>query len=321
MPDQTVYDDFQKFYDSLKLADEVTTFSEGNTSPIQYTTSGTNVGTEGVGPSQEGQGVGSTLMNLDTDIWLGQTVGTLALRYQPPPAEVVLGTMDHLIQQLSPKSVEDLFQMVVVTSPFSTEYREEWCHRLDRIEKAVYESPLRTDLKPEFRVTKTVQLYVNLIRAQRLAELGEYNAAGAILNELCDDDKWSEVEPDRHTNVLFHLFVHQVCTDNWEDALDTLRRMWSEIKVMSGTTRYNSMAWDDWFAVHLIMWFFATYVNAFHVQLSAALTLSMHAIAGGRKRIIMRAMQPKDIAALVGSHYYEFARSLHPELPAAQDAG
>lgn len=320
MPEQTVYDDFQKFYDSLKLTDEqVVNFSEGD--PTNYTTSGTNISTEGVGPSQEGVAGKAAIPSVDTDIWLGQTVGTLALRYQPPPTGVVLGTIDHLIAQLSPKNVEDLFQMIVVTSPFSVDYRDEWCLRLDKIEHAVYESPASTKLKSEFKVTKTVQLYANLIRANRQTELGHFDAAGIILTELNDDDAWINVEPDRHANVLFHLFVHQLCTDKWEDALDTLKRMWSEILLMSGSARYNSMAWDDWFSANLILWYFATHINAFYIQVSTAMSLNMHAVAGGRKRIILRALKPSDIAALSGKVYYSHARQLHPELPASEDAG
>ena len=149
------------------------------------------------------------------------------------------------------------------------------------------------------------------MRANRRIENGDFISAESILQILYDN--LDEI-PERQTNTLFYCFVHYLCTNQWDKSVQVIKRMWSIIKLMNDANRYNWGAWDDWFAVHVVIWFFSKHINNYVLFIGSNMNMHIGSIIGGRKYLLVPKTK-ESIIDLISLAYYNKAKELNPELP------
>ena len=249
-----------------------------------------------------------------TDAWLGQN---FSLMFKYPQRIVnkdyVLKTMDQHYENVCTgklNSITDWFQLLILIYGCRDNFPKEYQELLLKTEKRFYNSSSSTDMLDH--VGKSLQIYFHIIRAHYKAENNDFEAADSIFDSLCEN--WMLVE-EKQTNILYHSFIHYVCTAQWKKAIFTARRMWSILKIMNNSDRYNWGAMDDWIMINVVQWFILQYVSDYAKFVSVEESVEITSLLGNKKTLLLNHITPEIIADIIKPYYYTKLRSIVTNLP------
>lgn len=158
-------------------------------------------------------------------------------------------------------NVDDWLQVVRNTRAPDEEWHDRWKTRVQESEQLLYLSNSSLILKDKYTASKINELFFHIIRAYLRAEEGNFEAADIIWNELAKN--WMNVDLYRQSNLLYHLFVTSLCTNQWDKALGYMKQLWSLVKSMDSILRHEHGAWDDWTTCLLVSWYFSSRCKTF----------------------------------------------------------
>jgi len=297
-------DDFQSLWNSLETidTDKIDTFDEPE--PQTHFLD--------IGPGTSIAYMARSPDLIRHNLVLGNTIGSLDSGFVPPVPEITIRVMKDCISRMSSKyGPEDFAQTFITIFPVRNNCITEYNSYFDQGEQFLYNTIKDVSLKNGISLGQTTQLFLNLIRVHRRIEDGDFVNAESILQILYNN--LDEI-PEKQTNTLFYCFINYLCTNQWDKSVQVIKRMWSIIKLMDNANRYNWGAWDDWFAVHIVLWFFVNHINKYALFLCDNMNMHIGSIIGGRKFLLV----PKDkesIIDLISLSYYNKAKELNPELP------
>ena len=266
--------------------------------------------------STSSSSTGETRYNsiLELEIQLGKPFGLINQISSLPDEGILIKLMHAQHQRLDSQfGPDDWFRLLVTVYPVCRD-NEIYNDYIHETAQRFYKTP--TSAEPIKSITRNSELFFHIIRAYSFARMKDFTSAGEILNKLSAE--WMDTDESRQTNILFHNFIHDICTNQWQEALQITRRLWSIMRLMDATNRYNWGAWDDWFLAHIIMWYFAAYVPEFcSVLMKDGIHLT--SLVGYKKALFMRQYDANDIASFVSKAYYNHACTLNPTLPTLAD--
>lgn len=157
------------------------------------------------------------------------------------------------------------------------------------------------------------ELYFHMLRAYTRAEEGDFVTARKMWQGI--HENWIQHANDyRKPFILTALYLTSLSTNEWEQAMHYLRKMWSIIKFMDGVKRYAFGIWDEWITCIILSWFFAKHTDYLYVFCKDYIEQS-NPFVFQRKSIILENMKDSFITEVIPKAYYEKARQLNPGLP------
>jgi len=252
--------------------------------------------------------------SLLADAWLGKT---FPMMYRTPQRlaskDVLMETFRMQFDNVSldrPYSISDWLQILILTHDCKEDIKEEYFQFVSKTERLLYNAADSVDFLDY--VDGTIQIYFHIIRAYERALLGDFERAGKLLDKLTED--WMSVDETKQTNILYHAFIHYVCTGNWKRSIEIHNRMWSIVRMMDNQKRYNYGAWDDWTIATILQWFFIQHSHDYAKLVALDKSIEITSLYGNKKALLLRNCGAELISSLTTKQYYRQAAT-HLSLP------
>lgn len=181
------------------------------------------------------------------------------------------------------------------------------CNELiDQSDNILFEQKDSTKLKEQYECSFKSFCFINIIRAYRRAESDDFESSLKIWDELYEE-YLLEFTVLRQTNLLLHLFVVYLCSNQLEKAMDCLRKQWFLLRNQKESDRYGMGIWDNNIVANIILFYFSIYNTDLRNKICDLLSVNELEYNTHKKYILKPYLTTSLIATICSKPFYDLA--------------
>jgi len=186
-------------------------------------------------------------------------------------------------------------------------------------EKILFENDTDIVLKPEFSADVGILNFFNIIRAYIKAENGHISKAMNIWDALYSS-KIGQLSAIRQTNLLCHLHSAYLCAGNFEKSYSCYLKQLTLLKITKYKDQHQHGMWDNVFLMHILQCFFCKHIPKYNTFMSKQIDITERSLLIHKKTSFMKFISMQMIVQLCSKPFYDYARSIMPDLPSYDES-